>query len=162
MSRLAPAAVAVSCALAGCGSAPRSNGTMAGGETTRARSAPGPAAIALSYEQALFSGRFEEAIELVVPSQRNALRVSLLDLSAASVYTTGLFAATTTARRRVAAVTLEGIVCTTSSRISFIGPPSRPRRGRCVANHSIRASNPLFVVKLIKTRRGRWFVRPKD
>jgi hypothetical protein len=159
LPRLALVVVAASL-LPGCASSITSGSPTAGGKRPLPMHPPGPAKTALAYEQALFSGRFEAAIALVIPSARNAIRVSLLDLSAESVHATGLFAATTTARGHVAAVTLEGVVCTTSSRLSFIGPPAHPRRGSCVANHSLHASDPLFVVRLVRTRRGRWLVRP--
>jgi hypothetical protein len=158
--RLLLAIAATSSLLAGCGSSTTHGGGGTAGREGPPPAAPGPAETALSYEEALFSGRFEAALALVVPSARNTLRDSLLDMSASAVHQSGLFAIATVRRAHVAAVTLAGVVCTTSSQLSFIGPTTHPRRGRCVTNRRARASSPLFVVKLVKTRRGRWLVRP--
>lgn len=150
-------AVLASAVLSACG------GSKALSQNSRASAftKPTPVAavtVALDYFRALHSGRIARAMGFVAPGERQLLAAVRLGTVRDSDRAIDIRAGGAVARDGKALVIIDGIVCSSGSRLRFRGPVSHPARGSCSRNSQANSRDPLFRVLLQRNSAGHWLV----
>jgi hypothetical protein len=116
-----------------------------------------PSRVAVAFAEALYGGRFNDASRLMIPSQIEAFKLIINDLSPKSLRATGVKVGTETVSANSATVYLLGTFCSTGNKRSIDSVGNW--RSLCVTDE--RLGSHTFAIRVLLSD-GRWFVGTPD
>ncbi|MFC1439576.1 hypothetical protein ABUW04_15060 [Streptacidiphilus sp. N1-10] len=129
----------------------------AGASGSAAAGAPQlPGAVALAYTEYLFTGNLNQASSLVLPSDRNIIKVLFAGLGAGSFRTQNLAVGSVATKGGAATVILTGEICS-SGPVSKNGTNTARPNQKCQDNKDPKSANPAFRVSLCDSAHT-WYV----